>query len=136
MSFAAQFLSLKNVVLTFSTGSTADVTELQLKRTIQKDDRTAGSSLVVQSVLDEQNLEVMAKGWNSNNLALADIKPGTQVTSFTAVTTGDSQDVLWPDTATYFPLPWYIGDTDTTLGAKPSQWSTQIHTNIVGVAGA
>ena len=136
MSFAAQFLSLKNVVLTFSTGATADVVEIQFKRTVQKDDRTAGSSLVMQSVLDEQNLEITVKGWNSNNLALADLIPGAEVASLTAVTTGDSQDVLWPDTSTLFPFPWYLGDTDTTLGPKPSQWNTQIHTNIVGVAGA
>lgn len=129
MAWTEKYMSLKNVAVTLQSGLVADITELSVKRTLELADRTAGPSKLEQQVIVKEKMpEITINGWNSDDLALADLTPGTQITAFTVTDTAETPaSALWTDFFTKWPIAGMtLGDTDTTLGEQPSKWSTRV----------
>jgi len=129
MPLEQTFYSLKNVRINFKGGAKADATEIKIARKLETADRTAGLALTEQTVIVKEKMpEIAIKGWNSDDLTIADLTPWTPIESFTLLSTeAGTPSILWTDFFTKWPTSGMcLGDTDTTLGEKPSEWSTQI----------
>lgn len=127
------YLSLKNVRLTLNTGVVVDCTEIQIPRTLEFADRTAGGATVKQKVKMEHDCVIKIVGFNSSDLSFGDLVPGARITAFTLLSTAaTTPSILQSDFFTLFPVAsMMIGNTDTTLGPEPSKWTTEIHCNVL-----
>lgn len=133
------FLSLKNVRLkwTLPGGSqtvVAEATEVQISQKLSFAPRKPGGSWVATKVPDELDLDIKVKGWNSLEISLMDLKPGARLASFDVASTETGTPTVLPAwVTTRFPVSgWMLGNTDTTLGDKPSEWTTDIATSVRG----
>lgn len=134
MPLEQKFYSLQNVRITLNSGVVADATEIKIARKLLTENRKAGSSLVPQLVIvGEDTPDITIKGWNSDDLSFADLKPGDGISAFTLLSTeAETPSILQSDFFTKFPVSGMcIGDTDTTLGDKPSEWNTQIRPGVM-----
>jgi hypothetical protein len=141
MPLEEKYYSLQNVRITLNTGVVADATEIKIARKLLLENRKAGSSLVPQLVIvGEDTPDISIKGWNSDDLNHADLTPGAAITSFTLLSTeSGTPSILQTNFFTLFPVTsMVIGDTDTTLGDKPSEWNTKVVPGVMnrGAVGA
>ena len=130
MSLINKSYNLKNVRFTLRSGVILDATEVSIKRKIEVKDRSAGLTLAQQQVINKEMMpEISVKGWNSDNLSFADLKPGTSISALTILSTeSGTPSVLPDDFFTRWPVSGMsLGDTETGFNeADPSTWTTAI----------
>lgn len=129
--------NLKNVEITLNTGVVLDCTNISIARKLQLAERTAGSSITEQSTINkEMRPDITIEGFNGDDIAFADLVPGSKVTAFAVDPTaaGDNASFLQSDFFTKWPVTgMYLGDTDTSLGESDnSKWKTALLCGVVG----
>lgn len=131
-------LTLMNVAVDITLASGAvvlvDLKKLKLQRKIQKKPRDPGSRKTERIVFGKESLMIEFEGINGPSLSACDIQPKTPIT---AITIHDNatvpEDVLWADTFTLWPLPWYFGDVATEIAEDPSTWTGEVCPNVDGL---
>jgi len=133
------YFSLKNVQLkwTLAGGSeiiVADATEIEIPLDLKFMDRTPGASWVTQEVPGELSCVMKVKGWASGILSIMQLFPGTRLTAFTLLSRiSGTPSVLPASFFTYFPVAgMMLGKTNQKFSEKPSDWDTEIRTNVRG----
>ncbi len=126
-ALAEKSYNLKNVRLTFQSGTVADATELRIKRKIEFRDRTAGGALREQRVINKELApEISFVAFNSDDLTFADLIPGDPITALTALSTETgTPSILQSGFFTDWPLAGMcIGDIETAYNEKDSSTFT------------
>ena len=128
--------NLKNVGIEMNAAVLADITSFDTERKLQVTERTPGRSMRERGTINKEMAPVInCEGWNSDDLAFADLKPGMKITAFNANPTanGDAASFFHADFMTDWPLPWYIGDVSSPLGESDnSKWKFTILCHIDG----
>lgn len=138
MALTNKYYSLKNVRLTLNTGVVVDVTEIKIKRSWEKVARNAGSTLTEQTViLMEKMPEISIKGWNADNISFSTLTGWTGITALTLLSTETgTPSLLQTDFFTKWPVTGMsVGDIDTTINDKPSEWTAAIWAGVLNPSG-
>lgn len=138
MGLTNKYYSLKNVRVTLNTGVIVDITEIKIKRSWEKTARNAGSTLTEQTViLMEKMPEISMKGWNADSISFSTLSGWTGITSFTLLSTETgTPSILQTDFFTKWPVTGMtVGDVDTTITDKPSEWTAAIWPGVLNPNG-